>query len=157
MSELNMMKFMISKFGTISFKCFGECMIPWVYSGQIMIKKYTNAIKKGDIVLVYSDNFFKVHRVVKIKNNNIITKGDFTVTFDSNNDPNNIIGYMYSIENIQPNYHYLIDKICELSCNIAELYANKPKEYMKRIALNKEKILKLSNEIFDRNGIKNNE
>ena len=47
--------------------------------------------------------------------------------------------------------------ICELSCDIAELYAKKPKEYVERISKNKEKILELSNKIVNGNGIKNNE
>lgn len=157
MSELNIMKFMINKFGTVPFRCSGECMIPWVHEGKVIIKKYNKEVKKGDIVLVYSDNFFKIHRVVKVENNTIITKGDFTVTYDSNNDKNNIIGYLYSIENIQLEYHHFIDLICELSCDIAELYANKPKGYIERISLNKEKILELSKKIVIGNGIKNNE
>lgn len=157
MSELNIMKFMINKFGTIPFTCSGECMIPWVQEGKVTIKKYIDEVKKGDIVLVYSDSFFKIHRVVKVENNNVITKGDFTVTYDSNNDKNNIIGYLYSIENIQLEYHHFINMICELSCDIAELYAKKPREYVERISKNKEKILELSNKIVNGNGIKNNE
>lgn len=151
------MKFMINKFGTIPFRCSGECMIPWVQDGKVIIKKYIKEVKKGDIVLVYSDNFFKIHRVVKVENNNIITKGDFTVTYDSNNDKSNIIGYLYSIENIQLEYHHFVDIICELSCDIAEIYASKPKGYIEHISLNKEKILELSNKIVNGNGIKNNE
>lgn len=47
--------------------------------GKDTIKKYINEVKKGDIVLVYSNSFFKIHRAVKVKHS-IITKDDFKVT-----------------------------------------------------------------------------
>ena len=55
MSELNIMKFMINKFGAVTFRCSGECMITWVQEEKVIIKKYINEVKKGDIFTLLSD------------------------------------------------------------------------------------------------------
>jgi signal peptidase I len=63
----------------------GGSMYPFIKSGdRIELEPVKNGsfIKKGDIILFRKNNYFYVHRVIKKKGQNFITKGDFSFGSD---------------------------------------------------------------------------
>jgi signal peptidase I len=54
----------------------GNSMYPTIYDGDFLIVKQNFEKKCGDVVCFVSDNKQIVHRIVEIKNDSVITKGD---------------------------------------------------------------------------------
>ena len=51
-------------------------MYPTIYDGDFLIVKQNFEKKCGDVVCFVSDNKQIVHRIIEIKNDSVITKGD---------------------------------------------------------------------------------
>lgn len=84
--------------GELSVKINGECMIPFINDKEIVtVKNINKKICLGDIVMLYTDGNFKIHRVIKINyiNRTVVTKGDNSVKVDSINKMDEILGIVY--------------------------------------------------------------
>ncbi len=54
----------------------GECMSPIINNLDKILIELSNQYEIGDIVLIHSGGKYRLHRVVKIEKEKIITKGD---------------------------------------------------------------------------------
>ncbi len=75
-------------------------MWPLISKGDKVFIKYKNInkLKQGDIIL-FKKNDFILHRIIKIKNNKIITKGDNNVNNDFYEiNENNYFGVLFKIQ-----------------------------------------------------------
>lgn len=92
-SNKNILDWVIRRKGHLSVIVRGACMEPIIRENELIeVKRVNTQVKTGDIVLVYCAGIGKLHRIVKIKNENIFTKGDNMESLDENKDPGNIIG-----------------------------------------------------------------
>lgn len=74
-------------------------MVPLIYDGDpVRIYPLGSKLEIGDIVLLFSDGKYRLHRVVRLKNNEVLTKGDNAAQVDGNTDQSNILG-QYSGKN----------------------------------------------------------
>jgi len=95
----NLAKWKCDKYGMINIHIVGKCMEPLIKHGDVItISKLSCDPQLGDIVLVYTDNLLKVHRIVYIDNSIVLTKGDNVDCFDRNTDIKNIIGLYHCNE-----------------------------------------------------------
>lgn len=94
-SIVHLLKWKIKKDGYLKIKINGSCMEPFITDSEIILVENINNyndLKSGDIILVYSDNHLRAHRIVSMKKTQIYTKGDNALAFDENIDYKNIIG-----------------------------------------------------------------
>jgi len=70
-------KFKMKTCGYLCISVSGDCMEPIINDGDIIRIEYVNdSLKIGDIVLIKHCGYFKIHRIIDIKDNRYITKGD---------------------------------------------------------------------------------
>lgn len=80
-------------------KVIGNSMFPllrkgdWIYVEPIDVKK----LKIGDIILFHIQQRFVVHRIVKISNEYLVTKGDWSRFLDAPIFMDNVIGKVTAI------------------------------------------------------------
>ena len=74
------------------FKVNTGSMIPTLQIGDIIIVKLTNDVKEEDIITFKQDKELITHRVKKIKDNTIITRGDNNNTDDEPIDKKDVVG-----------------------------------------------------------------
>lgn len=85
----------------IYFKVEGHSMYPFLYlNDKVLVKKgiFKN-LKKGDIIVFYRIKNLVIHRIVKIKKNNIITKGDKSTRLDLPIRASDLLGKVVLIKN----------------------------------------------------------
>ena len=96
---INVIKWRILKDGYFDISVSGNCMVPLIYDGDpVRIYPLGSKLEIGDIVLLFSDGKYRLHRVVRLKNNEVLTKGDNAAQVDGNTDQSNILG-QYSGKN----------------------------------------------------------
>lgn len=99
MISKNVIKWRILKDGYFDISVSGNCMVPLIYDGDpVRIYPLGSKLEIGDIVLLFSDGKYRLHRVVRLKNNEVLTKGDNAAQVDGNTDQSNILG-QYSGKN----------------------------------------------------------
>lgn len=99
MISKNAIKWRILKHGYFDISVSGNCMEPLIYNGDsVRIYPLGSKLEIGDIVLLLSDGKYRLHRVVRLKNNEVLTKGDNAAQIDGNTDRSNILG-QYSGKN----------------------------------------------------------
>ena len=64
--------------GEVVFTVTGNSMIPFMRDGKTLVTliKVNKKLKRGDIVFYFDNNQFVLHRILRVKNNHIITCGD---------------------------------------------------------------------------------
>lgn len=89
----------LSRGFNFNFKIHGNSMRPLIRDGDYLTVSPANHLKKGDIVLYFSpSNKLVVHRISKIKNNLIITKGDSVRGLDCPIKRETVLGKVVMIE-----------------------------------------------------------
>lgn len=83
-----------SKSKNFYIKVEGNSMLPFLCDGDIIYLKETSflKIKTNDLILVRNNNNFLAHRVIYIKDNNLVTKGDNNPRSDGKIYQEQIIG-----------------------------------------------------------------
>ena len=81
-------------FGYTFFEIASNSMYPELQKGDIVLIKLNQNYKTGDIITYWDTNFYTTHRLVEIKENTYITKGDNNNTTDSPIEKNKVIGKM---------------------------------------------------------------
>lgn len=80
-------------FGYSYFEIASNSMYPELKKGDIVVVKLSNEnIKKGDIITFKDDSFYTTHRIEKIKDNIVTTKGDANNVSDDEITKNDIVG-----------------------------------------------------------------
>lgn len=82
-----------------------------IHPGDYLVVKKEKSYKKGDIVTYKIDDNYITHRIVKIENGRVITKGDANNVEDEEFSSDNIIGkYIYKSEilNFIMDYKYIL-------------------------------------------------
>ena len=69
-------------FGYTFFEVATGSMDPTIDVGDVIIVKITNEVNENDIIVCNKDNAFITHRLIKIEEDNFITKGDANNTAD---------------------------------------------------------------------------
>src|SRR5690554_3475348 len=96
---VKILKWKIKKDGHIKINIKGSCMEPFIMDSEtLLVKNSNNEFKSGDIVLIYTNESLKAHRITLIKKNKVYTKGDNAFTLDRNHDYLNIIGIIKKSE-----------------------------------------------------------
>jgi len=83
------------------FKVTGRCMNPLIQKGDwVTIEPFSinHSPRQGDIVLINRGNDFAIHRLLKIKGNEVITRGDWSISIDPPFKRNDILGKVIIIE-----------------------------------------------------------
>ena len=83
-----------SLFGFRLFKVMTGSMEPTISTGSLILVKEEKEYKVKDIVTYKNDNEYVTHRIVKIENDEITTKGDNNNTEDKAFSKDKIIGKM---------------------------------------------------------------
>jgi signal peptidase I len=91
----------------------GTSMLPVIESGKSIHTIKTDSYKKGDIVVYKLGREYIVHRIVRLKNNIIITKGDHNLYSDKAIAKSFVIGKVYKVGNqrIDTKYWQMISPI----------------------------------------------
>ena len=79
----------------------GSSMQPLILKGDwVVVEPYLGVTEpqKGEIVLINRGSDFVIHRISKITDQEIVTKGDWARTPDPPVNPDKIIGYVVQIE-----------------------------------------------------------
>lgn len=63
-----------------------------IHVGDYLLVKKCNEYKKGDIVTFKKDGYYITHRIIKVKENTVITKGDANNTSDGEINKSDIVG-----------------------------------------------------------------
>lgn len=84
-------------------KAYGKSMLPWILPGQTLViepfKGLEPPLAKGDVVLAYSGQCLRVHRVVSLKaNGSVLIKGDCLPGTDPMVLPGHVYGRVVRIE-----------------------------------------------------------
>lgn len=79
-------------FGYTAFEVATGSMSGTIEIGDVVIVKITNEIQENDIIVYKQDNNFITHRVLKINEDTIITKGDANNSQDAPISKNQIFG-----------------------------------------------------------------
>lgn len=90
----------LKKNQSISFKVSGTSMLPFFKHQKTNVKlmKKSKPYQKGDVVLFEYMNSYRLHRIIKIKEDNIIASGDNLLSKEEFK-ASQIIGYVESFEN----------------------------------------------------------
>lgn len=79
--------------GYLNIDVSGKCMEPMLDDhDKIKIYPISEKLNLGDVVLIYSPEKCRIHRIVYINSHKVLTKGDNEITFDANRDLTNILG-----------------------------------------------------------------
>ena len=84
-------------FGYTFFEVATGSMEPTIDVGDVIIVKITNEVNENDIIVCNKDNAFITHRLIRIDEDNFITKGDANNTEDEPMDKSDLIGKVVSI------------------------------------------------------------
>ena len=79
----------------ITIKVISNCMIPAIATNDEVEVKVCSNYLVGDIVAVFTDQKIRMHRVVRIKKNRIVTKGDNSFDLDKEVSEKEIIGLVH--------------------------------------------------------------
>lgn len=88
-------------FGYTFFEVATGSMEPTIDVGDVIIVKITNEVNENDIIVCDKHNAFITHRLIKIEEDNFITKGDANNTEDEPMDKSDLIG---KVVNVIPNF-----------------------------------------------------
>ena len=84
-------------FGYTFFEVATGSMEPTIDVGDVIIVKITNEVNENDIIVCNKDNAFITHRLIKIEEDNFITKGDANNTEDEPMQKSDLIGKVVNI------------------------------------------------------------
>lgn len=84
-------------FGYTFFEVATGSMDPTIDVGDVIIVKITNEVNENDIIVCNKDNAFITHRLIKIEEDNFITKGDANNTEDEPMQKSDLIGKVVNI------------------------------------------------------------
>lgn len=77
----------------------GDSMYPLIKSGdKVYYQKHTGGACLGDIIIFYEDNRLVIHRIIRIKNKMIQTKGDNSLFIDKRISRSRVLGRAIKIE-----------------------------------------------------------
>ena len=79
-------------FGYTFFEVATGSMSPTIEIGDVVIVKISNDVKENDIIVYQEENNFITHRLIKIEEDKIITKGDANNTEDKPIEITQILG-----------------------------------------------------------------
>lgn len=83
----------IQKRGYFDITISGNCMKPLICNGEsVRIYPLSPKLDIGDIVLLYSDGKYRLHRIVSLDEDEILTRGDNAEQIDGNTCRLNILG-----------------------------------------------------------------
>lgn len=88
-------------FGYTFFEVATGSMEPTIDVGDAIIVKITNEVNENDIIVCNKDNAFITHRLIRIEEENFITKGDANNTEDEPMNKSDLVG---KVVNIIPNF-----------------------------------------------------
>ena len=88
-------------FGYTFFEVATGSMEPTIDVGDVIIVKITNEVNENDIIVCNKDNAFITHRLIRIEEENFITKGDASNTEDEPMNESDLVGKEL---NIIPNF-----------------------------------------------------
>lgn len=88
-------------FGYTFFEVATGSMEPTIDVGDVIIVKITNEVNENDIIVCNKDNAFITHRLIRIEEDNFITKGDANNTEDEPMNKSDLVG---KVVNIIPNF-----------------------------------------------------
>lgn len=88
-------------FGYTFFEVATGSMEPTIDVGDAIIVKITNEVNENDIIVCNKDNAFITHRLIRIEEDNFITKGDANNTEDEPMNKSDLVG---KVVNIIPNF-----------------------------------------------------
>ncbi|WP_069471328.1 signal peptidase I [Candidatus Marithrix sp. Canyon 246] len=81
-------------------KLSGHSMTPVIKNGDwLTLKHNSNDIRVGSIIAYRRERKIIVHRVIKIQNDSLITKGDFNCYLDEVVDIKSVIGKVIAVKN----------------------------------------------------------
>lgn len=109
------------------YKVLTGSMEPKLHAGDYILVLKTRNYKKGDIVTYSKEGYYITHRIVKINNKKVITKGDANNTNDEEIKKNKIIGkciYKSKMLNFVINYKFFIISIFLLIYLISLIISN---------------------------------
>lgn len=96
--QLNIMKKDYTNFvGYSIFKVISDSMAPKIVKNDVIIVKINDKIQKGDIITYKLKNDFITHRVIDIKNDEYITRGDSNNVGDSPISKDKVVGKVIKI------------------------------------------------------------
>lgn len=84
-------------FGYTFFEVATGSMEPTIDVGDVIIVKITNEVNENDIIVCNKDNAFITHRLIKIEEDNFITKGDANNTEDEPMQKSDLVGKVINI------------------------------------------------------------
>lgn len=84
-------------FGYTFFEVATGSMEPIIDVGDVIIVKITNEVNENDIIVCNKDNAFITHRLIKIEEDNFITKGDANNTEDEPMQKSDLVGKVINI------------------------------------------------------------
>ena len=94
------------------YKVLTNSMETGIHAGDYIVITKSKEYKKGDVITyINEDGYFITHRIIKIKDNKVITKGDANNTEDEAIDITDIKGklvYKGKILNFIMNFRYII-------------------------------------------------
>jgi len=129
--------------GKLDVKVNGECMMPLINDKEtVIVRSIVKKVCLGDIVMLYTDGTFKIHRIIKVNhmNKTIITKGDNSVKADSINKIDEILGIVFRRKDFSLICQIYILLITYLSKKVALIFK-------KKINIDRQKCLKQINKI----------
>lgn len=118
-------KKMIDELGELCVKINGDCMFPLINDSEIVkVLKIKKKVCIGDIVMVYVDGSFKIHRILKINysNKTIITKGDNSVKLDGKSKIDDVIGIVLRRKDYSMTCQILIFIVSIISRNVSLIF-----------------------------------
>ena len=83
--------------GYTGFEVITGSMSGTIEVGDVVIVKLTNEIQENDIIVYKEENSFITHRIIKIDNNSITTKGDANNSEDKQITKEQVIGKVIKI------------------------------------------------------------
>lgn len=91
----------VNIFGFSFFKVMTGSMEPTIKKDDIIFAKITKDVKENDIIVFEKENVIITHRIIKIEENKIITKGDNNNSDDEAIGKSEIIGkVIFTIKNV---------------------------------------------------------
>ena len=102
---------MLNEDKSVTFKVSGNSMWPFYINQKTNVTLKKTNVKKHDVVLAYYDKRYVLHRILNIKDDVIILRGDAAILKEHVN-PHDIIGKVVSYENKKPiNQHTFLHKL----------------------------------------------
>ena len=110
------------------YKVMTGSMEPNIHVGDYLLVKKCKEYKEGDIVTFKKDGYYITHRIIKINENTIITKGDANNVADEEIDKITIVGkYIFKnkILNYTMEYKYIVISSIAVLFIISEVFKSK--------------------------------